>query len=266
MAEIATNVLHNVGNVLNSINVSGSLISTNLKKSRLANLAKAAALLQENAQVPGFLTVHEKGKLLPDYFQKLATICIEEQGASLQEIDSLIKNVEHINKIVSMQQSYASMGSLAEKARLQEIIEDAIRINHNAFTRHKIKLIRDFQSDPEIVVERHKLLQILVNLLQNAKEACEEVPNKEILVRILPSPAGQARIEIIDNGIGIPPENLAKLFTQGFTTRKDGHGFGLHTSINAAREMKGNLTASSKGSGLGATFSLELPGQRESSD
>jgi signal transduction histidine kinase len=66
-------------------------------------------------------------------------------------------------------------------------------------------------------------------------------------------------IIVRDNGIGIPPENLIKIFNHGFTTKRDGHGFGLHSGANAAKEMGGSLTAESNGPGLGATFTLELP-------
>jgi two-component system NtrC family sensor kinase len=59
--------------------------------------------------------------------------------------------------------------------------------------------------------------------------------------------------------VGIAPENLTRIFSHGFTTRTDGHGFGLHSAALAAQQMGGRLTAQSDGPGRGATFTLELP-------
>jgi two-component system, LuxR family, sensor kinase FixL len=67
------------------------------------------------------------------------------------------------------------------------------------------------------------------------------------------------RITVADNGVGVAPESFSRLFTQGFTTKKEGHGFGLHSSALAAEEMGGTLTCVSEGPGRGAAFTLELP-------
>ena len=96
--------------------------------------------------------------------------------------------------------------------------------------------------------------------MRNAKYACDDSgrPDKQLLVQV--KGAGErVRIAIIDNGVGIAPENMAKLFRHGFTTREAGHGFGLHSGALTARELGGSLTARSDGPGCGAAFVLELP-------
>jgi signal transduction histidine kinase len=110
-------------------------------------------------------------------------------------------------------------------------------------------------------VDRHKVLQILVNLLTNAKYACDESnrPEKRINVWIRKDSSDHVRIGVCDNGVGIAAENLNRVFEHGFTTRKTGHGFGLHSCALAARELGGSLTAQSDGPGKGATFILEIP-------
>jgi signal transduction histidine kinase len=136
-------------------------------------------------------------------------------------------------------------------------------MNAGALARHQLQLMRDYAADvPEILVEKHKVLQILVNLIRNAKYACEEsdTPDKLLTVRII-NGDNRVRITVEDNGVGIPPENLARIFSHGFTTRKNGHGFGLHSGALAAQELGGCLTALSEGPGRGATFTLELPAQ-----
>jgi C4-dicarboxylate-specific signal transduction histidine kinase len=155
---------------------------------------------------------------------------------------------------------------VAQAVAAPELVEDALRLTNAALTRHDIKVIRQFEATGPITVDKHKALQILVNLLQNAKNACAEAPVEEKLVTVITVARGAdfVKILVVDNGVGIAPENLTRMFAHGFTTRKDGHGFGLHSGALAAREMGGSLTAWSAGPGRGATFTLELP--RENSN
>jgi signal transduction histidine kinase len=133
-------------------------------------------------------------------------------------------------------------------------------MNTGALTRHHVALERDYRDEPRVLVDRHRVLQILVNLIRNAKYACDESgrSDKRVILRIESVPEGVG-IEVIDNGVGIPADVMERLFTHGFTTRKSGHGFGLHSASLAAAELGGTLKASSDGAGKGATFRLTLP-------
>ncbi len=265
MAEVASSVLHNVRNVLNSVNVSASLILNQSKGSKLPNLARAAALLGEHAGDLGqFLTADPRGQRLPAYLGQLAQHLAGEQEALLNEARSLVQNVEHIKEIVSVQQGYAKALGVAETVRATELVEDALRMNASALARHDVQLSRQYDPNvPAITVERHKVLQVLVNLIRNAEYACDESgrPDKRLTVKVA-NGGGMVRIMVSDNGVGIPAENLTRIFNHGFTTRKNGHGFGLHSGALAAKEMGGALLAESGGPGQGATFTLELPLQR----
>ena len=144
----------------------------------------------------------------------------------------------------------------------RSLVEDALRMNAAAFDRHGIDLVREFAENlPSARVDRHKVLQILINLLRNAKHAMDATVDrtKRLVVRVGLGTSGTVKITVIDNGVGIPAEHLNKIFNHGFTTKKDGHGFGLHSGANAAKEMGGCLTAQSDGPGRGAEFNLELP-------
>jgi PAS domain S-box-containing protein len=265
MAEVATSVLHNVGNVLNSVNVASSCVADSLRKSKAANLSKVVALLREHeADLGDFITNDSKGKQLPGYLAQLAEHLAGEQTAVLNELARLQKNIEHIIDIVAMQQSYAKTTGILESLPIVDLVEDALRMNVGAMERHQINLLREYSETPPVLVEKHKVLQILVNLIRNAKYACDdsEKPDKQIILRVT-NGNGRIKISVIDNGVGIPAENLTRIFNHGFTTRKDGHGFGLHSGALAAKEMGGNLAAFSEGPGRGATFTLELPTQRE---
>ncbi len=262
MAEVATGVLHNVGNVLNSLNVSASVLATGLRNSKADSLGKVCALLREHAGDLGdFLSRDPKGKLVPEFLESLARHAAEERDRFLNEIDSLQKNIDHIKEIVSMQQAYATMVGVVEPLDSATLMEDSLRMNSAALMRHDIEVVRDFQPCPPVLAERGKVLQILINLIRNAKYALDEgrSTGKVMTLGIAPGENETVRLSIKDNGVGIPPENLTRIFGHGFTTRSGGHGFGLHSSALAAKEMHGSLSVHSAGAGLGAAFVLELP-------
>jgi len=262
MAEVATGVLHNVGNVLNSVNVSATLIAERLGQSRTANLARAAAMLREkNGQLTDFLTNDPKGQLLPNYLADLSQHLENERLEARAEIELLTRNIEHIKDIVAMQQTYARVSGLSEVLPVESLIEDALQLNMDSFARHRITVVRDFATVPSVSVDKHKALQILVNILRNAKHAMDdsEPAEKRLTLRIRQQDKSSVAIAISDTGVGIAPENLTRIFSHGFTTRKDGHGFGLHSAALAAQQMGGRLLAQSEGPGHGATFIFELP-------
>jgi PAS domain S-box-containing protein len=262
MAEVATSVLHNVGNVLNSVNVSSSLISDKVRNSKMANLVKAAALLRTHASdLAAFLAEDAKGRQLPDYLYSLAEHLAAEQGEILQELKSLAGNIDHIKEIVAMQQNYAKVLGVLESLPVADLVEDALRLNSGAMERHHVMVLREYSEVPPILVDKHKVLQILVNLIRNAKYALDDRghSDKRLVLRIGLNGNNMVKIAVIDNGIGIPAEHLTRIFEHGFTTRKEGHGFGLHNGALAARDLGGSLAAYSDGHGKGATFVLELP-------
>jgi signal transduction histidine kinase len=261
MAEVATSVLHNVGNVLNSVNVSTTLVVDKVRGSKVTFVPKVGEMLQEHAvDLPAFLTSDPKGQKIPNYLTTLGKQLLSEQHQIVEELDHLRKNVEHIKEIVAMQQSYARVSGVAESVPLCELVEDAIRMNAGALNRHDIELVRDYAAQPVVTLERHKVMQVLVNLIRNAKFACDESGRTDKRMTIgVTAQHGRLEISVADNGVGIPPENLTRIFAHGFTTRKEGHGFGLHSGALVAKEMGGSLIAHSDGIGKGATFTLELP-------
>ncbi len=264
MAEVATSVLHNVGNVLNSINVSAGVLSDQVKKSKSGNVGKVAALLREHsADLSDFITNDAKGRQVPTFLEQLSGQLEREKVSVLDELGLLAKNVDHVKDIVAMQQTYGKVSGVTETVAVADLVEDALRMNASALIRHDVHFFREYdQHVPEIVVEKHKVLQILVNLIRNAKHACDESGRTEKRLTMRVTNRGEkVCIALVDNGIGIAPENLPRIFNHGFTTKKDGHGFGLHSGILAAKEMGGSLTVQSDGPGTGATFTLELPCQ-----
>jgi PAS domain S-box-containing protein len=262
MAEVATGVLHNVGNVLNSVNVSALLITDRLSKSRVSHLAQVSATLRENAENLGtFIMADPKGSKIPGFIASLAERLGSEQAELLREAEGLSKNIAHIKDIVAVQQDYAKVSGVVEVLPASSLVEDALEMNGAAFDRHRVEVVRAFDSVPPVRVEKHKVLQILINVIRNAKYAVSESRrlDKQIIVSIHRNGNNCVKIAVADNGIGIAPELLTRIFAHGFTTKTDGHGFGLHCAALAAKEMGGSLAARSPGVGQGATFTLELP-------
>jgi PAS domain S-box-containing protein len=262
MAEVATGVLHNVGNVLTSLNVSANVIASNLHQSKAASLEKLSNLLHEHeADLGAFIVNDPKGRRVPEFIESLARHWLEERDRLMEEVSSLQENIDHIKEIVTVQQACATMVGVIEPLDAATLMEDALRMNSGALARHVVVCVRAFQSVPRVLAEKAKVLQILVNLIRNAKYAADDGSRAEkiITLKIEPGCAGFVRLVVEDNGVGIPPENMEKIFSHGFTTRSNGHGFGLHSSLTVAKDMKGRLTVHSEGTGKGATFTLELP-------
>ncbi len=261
MAEMATGVLHNVGNVLNSVNVAANCLADGVRKSKAPNLARVASLFRTHeADLGAFLTHDEKGRQVPGYLAQLAEHLKVEQSGARQGLVELQLHIDHIKDIVAAQQSLAKLSGVTEVLEAPELVAAALRLNEGSLASHGVEVVKEFEPGPSLTVDKHKALQILVNLMQNAKQACNAGPaaEKRMTLRVRHGD-GRVRISVTDNGVGIPRENLDRIFNHGFTTKKTGHGFGLHSAANAATEMGGSLSGQSEGAGHGATFTLELP-------
>lgn len=262
LAEVATGVLHNVGNVLNSVNVSVHVMDAALKRSKAPNLTGIAAMLKDHAaDLASFLTTDPKGRQLPGYIEHLANDLFSQQEYLTSELENLSKNIDHIKNIVVMQQGCAKISGVIETVKAQELVEDALNLNNGTLTRHGVQVVRQYDSHaPAVTVDRHKVVQLLVNLIGNAKQACDASGRAEKRMTLCVSNGSdKVCISVQDNGIGIAQESLEQIFNLGYTTRKDGHGFGLHNCLLAAKEMGGTLAVQSEGPDKGAIFKLELP-------
>jgi signal transduction histidine kinase len=258
---VATSVLHNVGNVLNSVNISATVMADHIRRSKASNVGKVAELLTRHTTDLGdYLTKDPKGKIIPAYLASLTEAIIAEQATITDELAGLQKNIDHIKDIVAMQQNYAKTSGVLETIPVPDLIEDSLRMNSGSLASHEVEIVRDYGVRPAVTLEKHKVLQILVNLIRNARYACEESGRADKVITLRTTGDERCvRIAVIDNGVGIPAENLVRIFNHGFTTRATGHGFGLHSGALAARELGGALLVHSDGPGLGATFTLELP-------
>jgi len=259
MAEIASGVLHNVRNVLTSINIASSLVTESVKNSKAGNLKKVFALLKEHeANLGEFLTQNPKGQQAMIYLDALSEHLVKEQEKLIKELGMIQEGTKHIEDIVRAQQSYARVSGVMETLKVADVVQDALKMSVPGRT--SVKIVKEIPEDLVVAVERHKMLQILVNLMRNAKQACDSSSTEEKRLTIRATNGDDfVHVAVSDTGMGIDPKNLDRIFSHGFTTKKDGHGFGLHSSAAAARELGGSLRVSSDGLGKGATFTLDLP-------
>jgi signal transduction histidine kinase len=263
MAEVAVNVLHNVGNVLNSINVSAMQLNTLVQESYTSDIGRIAEMFQAHQQDLGaFLTQDAKGQLIPTYLTELDKHVATQHHAMLEEIQALTKNLDHLKHIVQAQQANTRTTPQREPVILSELMEQALSINLGALSQHQVTIVRDFDECPAILSDKHQILQILVNLIRNAKHAMVEYPKDAHCLRLtIKRSRKQERIHLTvqDTGVGIKSELLTRIFSQGYSTKTKGQGLGLHSSALAARLLHGSLQAFSAGEGQGARFTLDLP-------
>ena len=262
MSEIATGILHNVGNVLNSVNISASLVSQRVDGLCIDDLERLAEVLAEHKDdLPGFLADDPRGQHIQPFLSALVVQLGEEQKSIRSEVDSLSDGIDHICQLIKSQQSLAKGTKLVEPTSLSERVDEALRITQRVQgVDPELVVVRRYDDLDEISLDKHKLLEILVNLVQNARQAMRSATGpRELILEIRATDDDHVQIAVEDSGIGIPEEDLVMVFNMGFTTREEGHGFGLHSSANAASEMGGRLFATSDGPGRGARFVLELP-------
>jgi len=249
--------------VLNSVNVSASQVIRMLRESEVGGLKQAVQLMdQHGADMAAFMGDDPRGKQLPLFLGHLADALEAERTQMQDELARLSRSIDHIKDIVTTQQAYAGGGArLVEPVDIAELVEDVLRMNVATLTRHHVEIVRQFDAVPVVPLDKHRVLMILINLIGNAKQALSGITGRALQIRIsVHVTEGQhVQIGVTDNGVGIAPENLTRIFVHGFTTRHGGHGFGLHSCALAAREMGGALQVHSGGAGQGATFTLELP-------
>lgn len=266
MSEIATTILHNIGNVLNSVNVSAELMEENLKNLEFERIEKVASMMEDNlGNIQQYLTKNTQGKLILDYLKIFAKNHKEMQIEIAQELKVLLTHIHHIRDIIMTQQSYTGVGGVTEKITLQDALDAALKISSVSLD-NSISIEKNYGECVILLIDKSKLQQILVNLIQNARDSvlASNKKIKKIIITIKKMGKNEVVVSVSDNGVGISSENITRIFGFGFTSKKQGHGVGLHSCALAAKEMRGSLYAESEGLDKGATFILTLPLQNGS--
>ena len=265
-AEVATGVLHNVGNVMNSVNVTAGMMRQKLKDQIHSQLNKAVTMLSEYEDDLGrFFTSDARRKHFMPFLRQLN----DRSGDLLVEVQSLIENVDHVNSVVTAQRAHATTSAQESLCEPEEIIQSAIQITTESFRESRIKLNQSFDKINPVVLDKEKLLQVLVNLLSNARNAIDKAKSnqREVSINLRAEGCHEFKITVMDTGIGIAAADIEGIFSQGFLTRNTHrrYGSGLHHNAQVIQEMGGTLTATSGGKNQGASFQISLPIQQNSS-
>ncbi|MGV7228128.1 MAG: sensor histidine kinase [Nitrospirales bacterium] len=268
MADVTSTVLHNVGNVLTSVTVAANIVESVVDQSSVILVNRMAELIKAHDQDLGtYLTEDPKGKRIPPSLEKLGTHLIEEQRTILKEMKGLVRNIRHMKQIIASHQAMAKSAGQAEQILLSKVLSHAMELSFQPGDEKWITIRPNYQQVPTVLVDQHQLLQILVNLLRNAKQSMlqqvQDSHDLNLTVKYQDDDEASVVMTIQDSGIGIAHEDLSKMFTRGFTTKTDGNGIGLHSSILAIQNMGGSMHVQSEGVGRGATFTLTFPVQKE---
>jgi signal transduction histidine kinase len=264
MADIAASVLHNIGNALNSVSTSSTLVGQKISASKVSNLIEISKLLEQHELDMGaFITNDPQGQRIPSYLLKLSEIWRNDKEYLSEEINTVQKGIIHIKEIINKQNSLSKVLGVNDTIIVTNFLEDALTLNKTIYSNINIDIKRNFQPIKEVVTDRVKLLQIFVNLIKNSIESIieQDPEHKEIMLSVQQQDDTYFTVQLGDNGVGIKDEYLEKIFSFGFTTKKEGHGFGLHSSAISIQDMGGKLSVTSDGIGKGATFSIALPYQ-----
>lgn len=261
MAEIAIGVLHHIGNTLNSLNISSHLIEEELDRSALNKLLRANKVLAEHeGDLTNWLQEDPKGLQLIKYQIEVGRRLEKEQRKILEETHKMEQHIKLMRDVIFSQQEYARGGAFKQMTKLDELMNEVIQLEQFTMEKCGIRMVRNFHSIPSVFISTNKVRYIFLHLLKNAREALERVDcERRIEVVIDQEQSGFVMVSISDNGEGIPEEDIVHIFNSGYTTKENGHGFGLHTCANAMAEMGGKIEVHSDGKGTGATFTLHFP-------
>jgi len=261
MSDLATTILHDVGNVLNSLNTSIDFLHEHLATSKMDKLSKAA-MKMERAYADGDKFIeNEELKLLVPYINEVSKHLNKEYSIINDELASIKKNVNHIKNVIQTQQQHAKKSASTEKIQINRVVDEALEFSRTSISSHNITIETNYSNLPVCTIDKHMVLQIITNLISNSVQSLIEKNNndKKIIMQTKCVNTDKFEISVQDNGVGIVEDNLIKIFSHGFTTKKTGHGFGLHGCANGAKSLGGTLRVHSDGADQGALFTLELP-------
>lgn len=268
LADVASTVLHNVGNVLTSVTVAANMVESVVDQSSVTLVNRMAELMNAHQEDLGtYLTEDPKGKRIPTSLEKLGAHLIEEQRTILNEMKGLVRNIRHMKQIIASQQTMAKSTVRVESIALVDVLSHAMEMSFQPEDTKWMTIYRNYEEVPPVSIDQHRLLQILVNLLRNAKQAMQQQGQEHHELHLCVNCHNNEKTSVVmtiqDSGIGIAPEHLSKMFTRGFTTKQEGNGIGLHSSIVAIQDMGGSMLVHSDGVGKGAVFTLTFPVQQE---
>lgn len=262
VSKVANGLIHNLGNLFNSINISTQALVEVVRDSKIPELLKANRLFLKNLDNIGdYVTKDPAGRYLPEFYRTVGDFLKEDLEKLNTELGDIAEKVAFIKEMISTQQDYAKSETVTRKLALNDVVDRALQIELPSMTKRGIRIEKHYQARYFVYGIKSKVLHVFLNLFKNAKEAMTGSDHEDSFLRIEISELPEHKVQVIvtDNGAGIDVANIDKMFSYGFTTKADGHGFGLYTSAEAMRQLGGSISVESDGPGHGARFRLVFP-------
>jgi signal transduction histidine kinase len=261
MAEVAIGVLHNIGNALTGANVKVQNLHHSFQnETPIVHLQDLIRLLREQEPRLGeFLTHDDRGRKVLPFLEVISQEWNEQHEAHKRSITLLRKDLSTVSQLIAKQQSHAKFTGTVENLLLADCVDDVLALQSYEIDKYHVKVEKDYQPSVTLSSDRHKVLQILTNLIGNAIQAMHQNYDERLLRIQVYREGNQVVATVTDNGVGISAEQMESMFRYGYTTKKYGHGFGLHSCSIDAKILGGTLTCASEGTDKGATFTLMLP-------
>jgi two-component system, NtrC family, sensor kinase len=266
-AEMSKGVLHNLGNALTPLGVRLDALSRRLRESPAEDVRQAAAELAGAENEPG-----RRAQLLEfiDLGAREMAVMVSETSADLETMQ---RQASLMRASLSEQMRVSrSKAVVLESVKLPELVAQSLDIVPDVSRRRlSIEADESLQKIGAVRVARTVLRMVLQNLIINAADAVRDAGKDtgvfRVAAEIVVEPDGQQlHLRCEDNGVGIPADQLERVFEKGFSTksRDTNHGIGLHWCANAVLALGGRIWAASEGPGRGAAMHLMLPiGARE---
>lgn len=256
LARMASSVLHNIGNVLNSVHVSCHQMRAQFKKSKLPQLLLAQKLICDHREdLPRFFTEDKRGGMLPEYLERCGKTVEQEQVNLSKDLKEMATKVKLMKDIIEVQQASAKGASKLSQFGINDLVNEAIKVQMDYVREHEVELTLSLDSQRTVQVQGSSIIHVLINLVKNAVEAMMNQPERSLKIATWDE-GDQVMLTISDSGIGLNQEQLSQIFVHGFTTKDYGHGFGLSYCKRMMENMGGNLAVTSEGAGKGAVFTL----------
>ena len=262
MAEVARGVLHNAGNVMNSITTATFQIESAVEKSSPDGLEKLVELLKTEKDLGAFFATDKRANQVLPYLEKILQAQRSYREVMQSEIGVLQSGIGHLSGIIQSQHAFADKPNFVESIDPTCVVNDSINLVNEAFARHGVTLTSEFQTVPSVLVDRNRLTQVILNFLTNAKDALKanDPGNRKIHIELLKLTDGNVvRIRVSDNGPGVPIHLKDKIFSSGFTTKDSGLGHGLHYCAVSAMELGWKIGLDTNLGEFRTIFYLDIP-------
>jgi len=258
--EDSTGILHNIANIMNSVNVTTHSIENLMSVSVVNDLLMANKMLEARFdELDDFIKNDPKGKKLMQYYVSMSESFENFQKKLQIHINRLLDKIGLIEGIINEQQSFIGVRSSLEEIDLVPIVDDVLKMYQTLIDRFGIKVIRNADDSVVALGQRTKLFHVLTNIIKNGIESMEDTSDGDKVLSVaVYRESENVFIRVSDSGPGISAGNLESIFAYGFTTKKNGHGFGLHSCANYMTEMKGRIWAEHGEGGRGAVFVMQF--------